>query len=44
MAETTRAALDYYRDHRDAMSEPAFFPTYGNLFSLSFDARRRQAG
>ena len=28
------ASLDYYRAMRDAMSEAAFFPTYGNVFSL----------
>ncbi len=28
------ASLDYYRDLRDALSEAAFFLTYGNLFSL----------
>jgi hypothetical protein len=34
MSEATSAALDYYRDVRDAMSEAAFFLTYGCLFSL----------
>ena len=28
------ASLDYYRAMRDATSEAAFFPTYGNVFSL----------
>jgi hypothetical protein len=28
------ASLDYYRAMRDAMSEAAFFVTYGNVFSL----------
>ncbi|MFO1311439.1 MAG: DUF3141 domain-containing protein [Burkholderiales bacterium] len=28
------ASLDYYRAMRDAMSEAAFFLTYGNVFSL----------
>jgi hypothetical protein len=28
------ASLDYYRALRDAMSEAAFFTTYGNVFSL----------
>ncbi|MCC6197864.1 MAG: DUF3141 domain-containing protein [Burkholderiales bacterium] len=28
------ASLDYYRAMRDAMSEAAFFSTYGNVFSL----------
>jgi uncharacterized protein DUF3141 len=34
MSEMTGAALDYYRDVRDAVSEAAFFQLYGNLFSL----------
>jgi hypothetical protein len=34
MSEATSAALDYYRDVRDAMSGAAFFLTYGCLFSL----------
>ena len=34
VSETTSAALDYYRDVRDAMSEAVFFLTYGNLFSF----------
>jgi pimeloyl-ACP methyl ester carboxylesterase len=34
VSETTGAALDYYRDVRDAMSEALFFLTYGNLFSF----------
>jgi pimeloyl-ACP methyl ester carboxylesterase len=34
MSEATSAALDYYRDMRDAMSEAAFFLTYGSLFSF----------
>ena len=34
MSEMTSAALDYYRDVRDAVSEAAFFQIYGNLFSL----------
>jgi len=34
MSEATSASLDYYRDIRDAMSEAAFFLTYGNLFSF----------
>jgi len=33
-SETISAALDYYRDVRDAISEAAFFLTYGNMFSL----------
>jgi hypothetical protein len=33
MSEMTSAALDYYRDVRDALSEAAFFQLYGNLFS-----------
>jgi len=35
-SEATSAALDYYRDVRDAISEAMFFLTYGNLFSLYF--------
>jgi hypothetical protein len=42
MAEATSAALDYYRDMRDAMSEAAFFLTYGNLFSF-YLAERHEA-
>ncbi len=42
MSEATSAALDYYRDMRDAMSEAAFFLAYGNLFSL-YLADRREA-
>ncbi len=34
MSEVTSATLDYYRDMRDAVSESAFFLTYGNLFSF----------
>ncbi|HTT38764.1 MAG TPA: DUF3141 domain-containing protein [Burkholderiales bacterium] len=34
MSELTSASLDYYRAIRDAVSEAAFFQTYGNLFSL----------
>jgi hypothetical protein len=34
MSENTSAVLDYYRDMRDAVSEAAFFLTYGNLFSF----------
>src|SRR5499433_1721538 len=34
MSEATSASLDYYRDIRDAMSEAAFFLTYGSLFSF----------
>jgi hypothetical protein len=34
LSEMTSAALDYYRDVRDAVSEAAFFQVYGNLFSL----------
>ena len=33
-AELVSAALDYYRASRDALSEAAFFQTYGNMFSL----------
>jgi hypothetical protein len=34
MSEITSAAMEYYREVRDAMSEAAFFQVYGNLFSL----------
>ena len=44
MAEATSAALDYYRDLRDAMSEAAFFLTYGNLFSIYLADKPREAG
>jgi pimeloyl-ACP methyl ester carboxylesterase len=38
------ASLDYYRAMRDAMSEAAFFLTYGNVFSLYVaDKRGRDA-
>jgi len=42
MSEAMSAALDYYRDTRDAMSEAAFFLTYGSLFSL-YLADKREA-
>jgi hypothetical protein len=39
------ASLDYYRGLRDAMSEAAFFTTYGNVFSLYVaDKRQSQQG
>jgi uncharacterized protein DUF3141 len=44
MAEATSAALDYYRDMRDAVSEAAFFLTYGNLFSMYLADKPREAG
>jgi pimeloyl-ACP methyl ester carboxylesterase len=34
VSELVSAALDYYRDIRDASSEALFFETYGSLFSL----------
>jgi pimeloyl-ACP methyl ester carboxylesterase len=34
MSQAVSATLDYHRDMRDALSEAAFFLTYGNLFSL----------
>jgi len=34
MSALVSASLDYYRSMRDAMSEAAFFQTYGNMFSL----------
>lgn len=33
-AELVSASLDYYRAMRDAISETAFFQTYGSIFSL----------
>lgn len=33
-AELVSASLDYYRAMRDAMSEAAFFQTYGSMFAL----------
>jgi len=39
-SEATSAALDYYRDMRDAVSEAMFFLTYGNLFSLHLADKR----
>ena len=44
MAEATSAALDYYRDLRDAVSEAAFFLTYGNLFSIYLADKPRGTG
>jgi pimeloyl-ACP methyl ester carboxylesterase len=38
----TSAALDYYRDTRDALSEAAFFQLYGNLYSV-YLADRQEA-
>ena len=35
-----RAALDYYRAVRDAMSEAAFFQVYGNMFNFNLAERR----
>jgi pimeloyl-ACP methyl ester carboxylesterase len=34
MSELVSASLDYYRDVRDAVSEAAFFQSYGSLFAL----------
>jgi uncharacterized protein DUF3141 len=39
VSETTSAALDYYRDMRDAMSEAVFFLMYGSLFSFGLADR-----
>jgi hypothetical protein len=39
-AEYTSAALDLYRDLRDAASEAAFFEVYGNLLALSMADER----
>jgi pimeloyl-ACP methyl ester carboxylesterase len=42
-SEVTSASLDLYRDIRDALSEAAFFQTYGNIFSL-YLADKHEAG
>jgi hypothetical protein len=42
MSDITSAALDYYREARDAVSEAAFFQLYGNLFSF-YLADRQEA-
>jgi pimeloyl-ACP methyl ester carboxylesterase len=34
ISECVSASLDYYREVRDAMSEAAFFQTYGHMFSF----------
>src|SRR6185503_2742440 len=39
-AEHMSAALDLYRDLRDAAGEAAFFETYGNMLSLSMADQR----
>jgi hypothetical protein len=41
-SEVVSASLDYYRATRDAVSEAAFFQTYGNMFGL-YMADRREA-
>ncbi|HXX84429.1 MAG TPA: DUF3141 domain-containing protein [Casimicrobiaceae bacterium] len=41
-SEIMSASLDCYRDVRDAVSEAAFFQTYGNMFSL-YLADKREA-
>jgi pimeloyl-ACP methyl ester carboxylesterase len=47
MSELVSASLDHYRALRDAISEAAFFSTYGNMFSLPLaqrhDAEERPA-
>jgi pimeloyl-ACP methyl ester carboxylesterase len=40
VAERMSAALDLYRDLRDAASEAAFFEVYGNMLSLSMADER----
>jgi pimeloyl-ACP methyl ester carboxylesterase len=40
MAGITSAALDYYREVRDATSEAAFFQVYGNLFNFHLADKR----
>src|SRR5687768_3837245 len=42
MSELVSASLDHYRALRDAISEAAFFSTYGNMFSLPL-AQRHEA-
>ena len=42
-SEAISAALDYYREMRDATSEATFFQTYGNVFSLYLADRREAA-
>jgi hypothetical protein len=44
MAEAISASLDHYRAIRDAISEAAFFQTYGNVFSLYLADEREGAG
>ena len=39
-SECTSAALDFYRDLRDAASEAAFFEVYGNMLSLQMADQR----
>ena len=41
---TISASLDYYRALRDAVSEAAFFETYGNVFSLYVAEKRGTNG
>lgn len=38
-SECVSAAIDYYRAIRDAITEAAFFETYGNVFALYFADR-----
>src|SRR5499427_7537774 len=40
-SEAISASLDYYRAIRDAMSEAAFFQTYGNVFSMYLADKQR---
>jgi len=40
-SEILSASLEYYREIRDAMSEAAFFQTYGNVFSLYLADKRK---
>jgi hypothetical protein len=40
MTQITSAALDYYREVRDATSEAAFFQVYGNLFNFHLADKR----
>jgi Protein of unknown function (DUF3141) len=41
-SEAMRAALDLYRDLRDALYEAAFFQTYGHMFSLQMADERAE--
>lgn len=40
-SESISAALDFYRDMRDATTEFAFFQTYGSLYAAGFEDKDR---